>query len=499
MTLTLEVTGPQAAALGPASRKTFEAVGGTIGRLADNAWSLPDPYVSSRHAVIRYRDGTYYIEDTSTNCVFINSPENQLVKGQPYALQSGDWIFIEPYEIRVSITSEVPKATGSPFEGFFGPVPGPHNAPPGVPDAADDPFADIVPAAVAGPQRGLPPSEVFGVPDPVPPAHEEVDPLKALGLESRPTPQNVPSAADLARNSVLSDHYQAPPPIAAPPVTPPRPPAGSALIPDDWDLLGPDDRSQAPRPAPPAPPPPAPRPAPAAHHPPAQPVRPVAPRVPAGPSPGHAVPRPEVRRPAAARADGDLAVVLAGAGLENVPVTPDLARSFGHILRVVVGGVMDILKARQDIKREFRMGMTTFKPADNNPLKFSANVDDALHNLLVKRNQAYLGPVEAFEDAFDDLRHHQMAMLAGVRVAFEMMLAELDPDRLQEEFDRQLKKGALLSAPARLRYWDLYREIIHDMVKDPETSFRELFGEEFAKAYEEQLRRLKAQGPGDKG
>ena len=59
--------------------------------------------------------------------------------------------------------------------------------------------------------------------------------------------------------------------------------------------------------------------------------------------------------------------------------------------------------------------MTHFRPADNNPLKFSANVDDALHNLLVKRNAAYLAPVEAFADAFEDLRNHQIAMLAGMR------------------------------------------------------------------------------------
>jgi hypothetical protein len=32
------------------------------------------------------------------------------------------------------------------------------------------------------------------------------------------------------------------------------------------------------------------------------------------------------------------------------------------------------------------------------------------------------------------------------------------------------------------------------MVKDPEATFRKLFGEEFAKAYEEQLKRLKAEG-----
>jgi type VI secretion system FHA domain protein len=146
------------------------------------------------------------------------------------------------------------------------------------------------------------------------------------------------------------------------------------------------------------------------------------------------------------------------------------------------------------------MRMTHFRPADNNPLKFSANVDDALHNLLVKRNPAYLGPVEAFEDAFDDLRNHQIAMLAGMRVAFEFMLGEFDPDHLQVEFDRQLKKGSsLLSVPAKLKYWDLYRELREEIMKDPEASFRELFGEEFAKAYEEQLRRLKTKNKSDAG
>ena len=184
----------------------------------------------------------------------------------------------------------------------------------------------------------------------------------------------------------------------------------------------------------------------------------------------------------------EFATVLAGAGLDPANVTPEVARDFGQILRVVVSGVMDVMRSRQQIKDEFRMRMTRFRSAENNPLKFSANVDDALHNLLVKRNPAYLAPVEAFEDAFADLRNHQIAMLAGMRVAFESMLAEFDPDRLQEDFDRRLNKGLV---PAKLRYWDLYRELRHDIVKDPEASFRRLFGEEFARAYEEQLKQLK--------
>jgi predicted component of type VI protein secretion system len=85
-------------------------------------------------------------------------------------------------------------------------------------------------------------------------------------------------------------------------------------------------------------------------------------------------------------------------------------------------------------------------------------------------------------------------MLAGMRVAFESMLAEFDPDRLQQEFDRQLGKGLV---PAKLRYWDLYRERREEIVKDPEATFRRLFGEQFARAYEDQLRELTEQDSQD--
>ena len=188
----------------------------------------------------------------------------------------------------------------------------------------------------------------------------------------------------------------------------------------------------------------------------------------------------------------DFAAMLKAAGLDDVRVTPELSQQFGQILRVVVAGLMDVLRARDKIKDEFRMRMTTFKQADNNPLKFSVNVEDALHNLLIKRNAAYLGPVEAFEDAFLDVRNHQMAMLAGVRVAYEAMLAEFDPDRLQKDFEPAAKGGNFLGGGAKAKYWELYRNRFHDMVKDADTSFRHLFGDDFAKAYEEQLARLKA-------
>jgi type VI secretion system FHA domain protein len=451
--LTLEISSTQGAKPGVHRRQVFNEEGGTIGRGDESSLVLPHGKVSGRHAVVSYRNGVFYIEDTSRNGVSMNSAENRLTPGRPYALKSGDRLFIEPYEIKVLIAEE----PANPFHD-------------------DDPFVRPEPSRLES-SILTPIAEASG--------GDVVDPLILLGSSPKLEPaRKAPAAKDLARGSLLEDHYKAPSVI--PPSAPPR--SDAPLIPPGYDPLAPDDTASLPslpsapdepvlpafhEASPPTPPPISrPQPAPPSVTPPPTPVG-------APTAKGYQEVAP------------DLAEMLAGAGMDGAVVTPELMRSFGQILRVVVSGVMELLAARQQIRDEFRLRVTHFRPVGNNPLKLSVNVDDALHNLLVKRNPAFLPPVEAFEDAFGDLQNHQMAMLAGMRVAFESMLAEFDPDRLQEEFDRQLNKGSLLSVPAKLRYWDLYRDRCRDMVKDPETSFRELFGEEFAKAYEDQLKRLK--------
>jgi type VI secretion system FHA domain protein len=332
-----------------------------------------------------------------------------------------------------------------------------------------------------------------------------MDPLEALGFGPKPVKVAAPKAAELVARSPLNDHYV--PPSTAP-LRDPSPAVIDALIPDDYDPLK-DFGAAQPSPSPTPASKPAARPTPGGARPPAAKPDPFAPADAASKtppaaarveeSPLRAPQKPDVTvqtppsTPSANQGSLDFAAMLAAAGLQGVQVTPELAANFGRILNVVVTGLMDVLRARERIKDEFRIRATTFKPAANNPLKFSANVEDALHNLLIKRNPAYLGPIEAFEDAFDDIRNHQLAMLAGLRVAFDAMLAQFDPEQLQEGFDKQLKKGSLLAGPARLRYWELYRDTFAEMTKDPENAFGDLFGDEFARAYGEQMDRLKAE------
>jgi type VI secretion system FHA domain protein len=419
MILTLEVIGEQAQDLGAAGRKTFNAIGGTIGRLPDNDWVFPDPYVSGRHALIRYLNGKYFIEDTSTNGVFVNTPDHRISRTESHQLHNGDVVFIDAYQIKVTIAKD-PEAKEE-----------------------DDPFAQLH-ARQKGGTRQIPP--------PRPPPEDGEDRTQAMS--KRPA----------ARRD--QDHSE-----------------GTV-----W--FGSTDMSAScPKPAMPevrkAEPPP--RPAPAANP-------PAAARRPPPPAPAPARPAPSAPAPRASHAPSgetaQLKALLDAAGIEGLDPSSEAARTLGAMLRAAVGGMMEVLRARERMKDELRVRGTTFKAQNNNPLKFSANTDDAFHNLFVKRNPAYLEPAAAFEDAFRDVRDHQAAFLSAMRLAFESMLAQLDPNQLQEEFDRQIKKGSILGVPAKLRYWDLYRDKYSNLAKDAQHAFRTLFGDAFAKAYEEQVERM---------
>src|SRR5919201_159996 len=80
MTLRLRIVSDHRRLLGDRSSIAFSIEGGTIGRSADNDWVLPDPlrYVSAHHARVEYRDGNFYLEDLSTNGVFVNDDERPL-------------------------------------------------------------------------------------------------------------------------------------------------------------------------------------------------------------------------------------------------------------------------------------------------------------------------------------------------------------------------------------------------------------------------------------
>jgi type VI secretion system protein ImpI len=263
-----------------------------------------------------------------------------------------------------------------------------------------------------------------------------LDPLDLLGDDPEPPPPATPPS--FSNHSPATSDYFSPPSM-------PGAGAGGA-IPDDWDLTDfSASRSSASQPAP-TPPPSAP---PSGG---GIPAPPVAPRQPAMAASGHAL--------------------------------------FDQLMPMIVQGMMDVLKSRAEIKSQFRLALTTIKPVENNPLKFSPNVDDAMSHLFGGQRSGYLGPAEAFEEGFNDIKAHQMAMLAGMRAAFEHMLEQFSPEVLEEHFEGGAKRGKLMGMASKVRYWDLYREMFNRITRDSDDNFRRLFGEEFAAAYEAQMQKI---------
>jgi type VI secretion system FHA domain protein len=203
------------------------------------------------------------------------------------------------------------------------------------------------------------------------------------------------------------------------------------------------------------------------------------------------VPAVPVARPSAEPPGTALAALLKGAGLADPELSPETAQELGQVLRIVVQGVMDVLQARSNIKSQFRLPMTRIGATENNPLKLSPNVESALHTLLVQRNPGYLPTVQAFEDAFNDIRNHQMAMLEGMRAAFKSMLESFEPERLDEQIEPGKRGGRLGFGSGKSKYQELYAAWYARLGKDADDTFRRLFGDVFAEAYEKQLERLK--------
>jgi len=120
LALKLTVISEQAASLGETATAVIGVQGGSIGRSRDNELVLPDAnrYVSAHHARIRYRDGGYLIEDTSTNGVYLNGSSDPVGKLGPQPLRSGDVLRLGNYQVRVVDESAAAVADASAITPF---------------------------------------------------------------------------------------------------------------------------------------------------------------------------------------------------------------------------------------------------------------------------------------------------------------------------------------------------------------------------------------------
>jgi type VI secretion system FHA domain protein len=478
MSLTLSVHTYRDAAPAQPLFRCFDRLGGALGRAPGNELVLEDPgkYISRVHARVEFRDGAYCLVDVGSNPSLVN--DRPVGPGRHVALADGDRITIGDYQLVASVEAEAaPVLPPSPLQF--------------------EPQAPAAPAALpANPDDSLAGAGILNVGgDPLNPSF---DPLGLNLLGSAPPP----APAVPAWRGAESDHVPpelAPFPAAPQPVMPaPAAPAGGAhpAIPDDYDpladFLPPRIKALAPQPAPqrqPEPEPTAPgaiavpEPQPQPQPQPAMQAAPIAQAAPAAPA-----------HTGSAAADPVIRALMRGLGLEELNTrrsAEEIAELAGAMLREATAGTMGVLMGRAMTKRESRLDMTMISSQANNPLKFFPDAHSALTQMVNGAMPGYMQPPRAFASAFDDLKAHELAIMAGMRAALAGVLKRFDPAAIEARLQLPSVMDKMLTANRKAKLWDRMVELYAEMALEADSDFHRLFGEAFGAAYEEQIERLK--------
>lgn len=497
-----------------AQGEVFElGAGGSIGRGASNSCVLPDDekVISGSHATVELQGAGFVLVDHSTNGTFLNGSLSPTGRDLRTDINDGDQLTIGSYILSVAIIIESaapPQANPTPTSSFLddfspaaaAPLAAPTPPPPAPMATAATEIDDL--------DKWLAPQTHQATPQ-APPAfapladanhsgnafsdleHRELDPLKALDAaigepsignsfldedddddwwqqpqqDSGPAinhaadvPQPIAQQPVVQQPVVQQPEVQQPitqPPIAQQSVAPPAtfvaesPPAAQSFFAESPA----SQQSLA-----------------------AQPI--AAPPVHSG-----ATPVPAALASLAASELG-----LQGLSEQQVAqLVPELVA----ITQQAAGRLMTSLKARATIKSELGMQRTVIKPVENNPLKFSADVDGAINYLFTEQGGSFMGPTQAIDDSFNDLEDHQMAILIGMKSAYNAMLASFSPKAISNKLNINSGSGPLRKIKSA-QLWEAYERNYVELVSDAEYTYNKLFGETFAITYEEQVRKLKA-------
>ena len=452
--------------------RTFSSGTLSIGRGERNDWVLADPerHLSKTHCVLSLENGNCVLTDLSTNGVTINGARQPTTRDSRTVLTDGDTFSLGDYTITLEIVAGDSAAAqpGDPLA--IDPLDDPLGRPP------DPAFRHPIP--VSQPiRRGEDPfdrrDENHRPADPHDDLFAGVKPAQEWSGPSQPDHADAPRHALAIRRAVLP---QAPAEIdfdaligdlsGFEPHSPPRDDRASQLT-DFDDLMAPAK--------------------------PPQPLAQPAPAAPAAPPQAAAPPRPAAGAPAdnAEAARALLQAFLDGAGVPSAPVAGDAEaamRNAGQVFRAMVDGLREVLMSRANIKSEMRIEQTLLRSTDNNVLKFSFSAEDAVIALLSPSRPGYMPPLAAAREALNDIKAHEIAVMAGVQTALLGLLQRFDPKTLEARLSQGMI-ASMVPAARKARLWDSFRDLHGTIATEAEDDFQAVFGRAFAKAYKLQSKR----------
>jgi type VI secretion system FHA domain protein len=189
---------------------------------------------------------------------------------------------------------------------------------------------------------------------------------------------------------------------------------------------------------------------------------------------------------------------LRGAGIEadaiSAALTPEMMELLGKLMANSLQGAIDLLALRSLVKQEANADVTMVLVRNNNPLKFFPDSQTVLTQMLRKKMPGFMEPLESVDDAWHDLRGHQLGVVAGTRATMHAMMERLEPAR----FVAALPAPGLLDklAPSRrgAALWESYAQAHGALAAESHDQFKTLFGPAFLAAYEKEVERFNEEG-----
>jgi type VI secretion system protein ImpI len=157
--------------------------------------------------------------------------------------------------------------------------------------------------------------------------------------------------------------------------------------------------------------------------------------------------------------------------------------------QVMARGLAQLLATRAMIKREIGVATTLIGGIDNNPLKHAVDEHEAVLSLIQHRGPGYLEPKIAIQNALDDIKAHELAVLDGIQSALKTLLKRFDPTVLEKEIERHSLFSRLAAGGRKAKYWQIFKQHYADIAKSAQTRFLGEVGPYFAEAYERKVHR----------
>jgi type VI secretion system protein len=427
--LRLKIVSDQRRSLAERSTAVFSVEGGTIGRSADNDWVLPDParYVSAHHARVQFREGHFYLQDVSTNGVYVNDATEPLAKrgSSGYRLANGDMLRIGEYHIVAAVDVRPPE---------------------------EEPLA-AVPTSIQV-LRPLKRRVERDIGAPI-----NLEDLLLTSEESGPVlPVNAyGQTVDSGKVRALARTLDPLPPLR--PAAPEAAPASSAPIAPLGESVSSESISQR--------------------------MARLAEAVAREPKNGSsAVALEDLRSGLDAFCRG------AGIAAESLPADAHgrLLHLAGRLFRESFVGFKELERTRAETRNRYRIESPALDEDDPRPSLANLTVEDLLVTLLVNHEGRRLDSVQWLRETIGEAKLHEQATAQATRAAFVEFLDRLDPAELEARFERAARRGKARTAD-KAQYWELFTTFYRNLIEMPADHLPHTFVEAFAAMYREVLRK----------